>query len=456
MVKHSQTALDTRRLLERAAEAAGRWENREAARTARQTAIEKGDYLAAESPDRLAQRVNRLMGEARRTAAYRSPPAEALAEMMARPVITAAELDDALVKEAIVNASAFLSVEFFERGLAAARAVGRVVGRSASGLNPRGTGFLVGPGVLLTNEHVLPTAEIAASSAVEMDFEENQYGPLKRSQVFPLRPDQLFVADKNLDLALVAVEPTSVSGEPLAPYGWLPLDASQGKISFVPEDMLNIIQHPLGRPKEVVIRNNNVLDLRTEAADKDDGLGPFIHYEGGTQKGSSGSPVLNDQWEVVALHHSGVPARDAKGRILDRDEKVWNRDAQSIDVIKWIANEGVRVSSIVAFIEGAKFQPHEREFVDILLSGQAPGRFGAQTVSQEGLDEEDFLEPLAASVARLTAAGGRPRKLFLEVPLRFAVSFGDVRVSDQEADVGDAARLEISRRARSIKRENGR
>ena len=31
------------------------------------------------------------------------------------------------------------------------------------------------------------------------------------------------------------------------------------------------------------------------------------HYSTDTEAGSSGSPVFNDQWEVVALHHSVKP-----------------------------------------------------------------------------------------------------------------------------------------------------
>ncbi len=35
-----------------------------------------------------------------------------------------------------------------------------------------------------------------------------------------------------------------------------------------------------------------------------------------TAPGSSGSPVFNDQWEVVALHHMGVPKRNEHGDLL--------------------------------------------------------------------------------------------------------------------------------------------
>ena len=32
-----------------------------------------------------------------------------------------------------------------------------------------------------------------------------------------------------------------------------------------------------------------------------------VHYRADTKKGSSGAPVFNLLWEVIALHHSGEP-----------------------------------------------------------------------------------------------------------------------------------------------------
>ena len=57
-------------------------------------------------------------------------------------------------------------------------------------------------------------------------------------------------------------------------------------------------------------------------------LDSFLHYETDTEPGSSGSPVFNDQWEVVALHHASVAAPD-------------HAELGSI------MNEGIRVSTLV-------------------------------------------------------------------------------------------------------------
>ncbi len=167
--------------------------------------------------------------------------------------------------------------------------------------------------------------------------------PRIQPEVFKFEPERFFINNDNLDFAVVAVAPRSALGANIESYGWLPLSAAQGKIAITPKDYLNIIQHPLGREKEIVLRENRLLDLATREGDEAQ-LGPFLHYEGDTEKGSSGSPVLNDQWEVVALHHSGVPKTDARGRWLNKKDEIWKEGTHPAADIAWIANEGTRVS----------------------------------------------------------------------------------------------------------------
>ena len=376
-----------RELLEQVEKAAARWKQRSQARAERQRAVSEGRFLEAESPERLAARVNRLVGGVRRKMRDARPPSNrCLSTLVGRPALTADDVDNELVKEAVLESREFLSVEFLERGAAASRSVGRIVRRAGGRYAPRGTGFLVGPGVLLTNHHVLPSQEMAAQCAIEMDYEQNAFGPPKQLRRFELSPDMLFLADLDLDFALVAVAEAANGTEvAIRTYSWLPLDARFGKISLLPSDTINIVQHPLGREKEVVLRENRVLDLRT--GPKDDELGAFLHYEADTERGSSGSPVFNDQWEVIALHHSGVPHADDAGQVLKKDGTPWQRDFDPFEQIAWVANEGVRVSSIVAFIERAQVRPNQRALIESLLSAQAPRVFAQQSVAgEEGND----------------------------------------------------------------------
>jgi endonuclease I/V8-like Glu-specific endopeptidase len=243
--------------------------------------------------------------------------------------------------ERLVGGDDLVSVSFLSRGVAAAATVGRI-SLDAAGGSPHGfgTGSLVSPRLLLTNHHVLDSAPAAAASLVELGFEEVALGRRTPGEAFTLQPDALFVTDAELDFTLVAVAPVSAGGRALADYGHNRLIAQTGKVLV--GEALNIVQHPDGRPKVVALRENELVTI----------LDDFLHYRADTNPGSSGAPVYNDQWQLVALHHSGVPRKDAEGRWLARDGSVWT-EAMGEDAVDWIANEGVRISRIVARLKAA-------------------------------------------------------------------------------------------------------
>ena len=62
---------------------------------------------------------------------------------------------------------------------------------------------------------------------------------------------------------------------------------------------VSIINRPLGGYKMVTVRNNTLLK-RTACC---------LLHETDTERGSSGAPVFNDEWDLIALHHWGEPAR---------------------------------------------------------------------------------------------------------------------------------------------------
>ncbi|MER3477440.1 MAG: hypothetical protein C4287_14275, partial [Leptolyngbya sp. ERB_1_2] len=62
-----------------------------------------------------------------------------------------------------------------------------------------------------------------------------------------------------------------------------------------PEEFVTVIQHPGGQPKQIAIRENKVLKI---GDDQDALQDNFLWYASDTAPGSSGSPVLNDNWQV--------------------------------------------------------------------------------------------------------------------------------------------------------------
>ena len=251
--------------------------------------------------------------------------------------------------ERILKGNDLSDISYLEQGLAAGRPVCRIVLRKNGSLVGYGTGFLVAPGVLMTNQHVFEDPSCVRESIAQFRYERDVHGLEVASVDFGFRLSPAPIISTELDFAIVQVEPRSLRGEALQPFAWLRLDPTPGK-AFVGE-YLTIIQHPKGERKQICVRENKLLKY----ADKD----PYVWYETDTVSGSSGSPVFNNSWDVVALHHSSVPeTKRVKGKDvwLTRDGTVWSADMGE-DEIAWKANEGIRVSRIVEHLS-AKHATH--------------------------------------------------------------------------------------------------
>lgn len=269
--------------------------------------------------------------------------------------------------ERLVGTRDIVSINFFLRGLQAARAVCRIKTLSfGNGPPDYATGFLIAPGLLLTNHHVLPDPETASRSLAEFDYELDGNFVEKRGRIFPFVPAEAFYADASLDFAVVAISPMAHDGTPVADFGVLPLIPESGK--GIPGEYVSIIQHPGGGTKQVVVRENRIiaLDARRFPVVGSD----FIHYTADTERGSSGAPVFNDQWDLVAVHHKAIADRNDKGKVLKRGpdgrDLVWT-PADGEEAKKWIANEGVRVSRIWAHLrQEAPFRPDAAKIMAML------------------------------------------------------------------------------------------
>ena len=250
--------------------------------------------------------------------------------------------------ERIIKGNDLTGINYLEKGLRAAKSIGRIHVIDSSG-EPLGfgTGFLVAPGILMTNHHVLPDADIAAASFVEFDYELDSAGHDRQTYTYLLRPQDFFFNHEALDFAVCAVAPTAREQKrPIRDFSWLKLRRETGKALLA--EYLTIIQHPGGQRKQICVRENQVLRLDTDT----------IWYATDTLGGSSGSPAFNTSWQVVALHHLGVPQKNAEGHWLTVDGGIWD-ESMDESRVQWIANEGIRISRIVDTL-AKKHRKHPR------------------------------------------------------------------------------------------------
>lgn len=286
----------------------------------------------------------------------------------------------------------FVSVAFLEIGARTARSVGRVAFKSG---RPRGTGVLIGSDLFLTNNHVIDTPAIAEQCVLEFDYERDLAGAVREPTRFRIDPS-LFITHpiNGLDYTVFAVGEKWDGPEVLSVYGSAPLSDAGDKHMI--GEFANIIQHPSGRFKEVVLRENRLVNRFDDA----------LHYLADTEGGSSGSPVFNSEWQMIALHHWGGP---------------WIEGREDGDRPSFEINEGIRISSIVRNLrtQMRSLSPIQQERLASALNAERAGADPSSTahtpaaaqssasveVAEDGT--ATWTVPLEVSV-RIPALGGQP------------------------------------------------
>ncbi|MCP3139787.1 trypsin-like peptidase domain-containing protein [Pyxidicoccus xibeiensis] len=243
------------------------------------------------------------------------PLREALAELEekstgAQPVVVAAP---ALVeKEKVLLRDAMVPLSFLSQGLDAAKSVAKLIvtryengTARMNGANPvvyLGTGWLIAPGLLMTNHHVFNARNDGEGAASDDDL---RLQTTKTRVLFDydgagmagneVMPSELVAWDVKLDYALARVADGGRKPLTQAPR---PLEKLEPNAAIA----VNVIQHPDGNHKKFGIRNNLVAAVsQTE-----------LQYFTDTLNGSSGSPVLNDLWQVLGLHRGSTYVKGVK------------------------------------------------------------------------------------------------------------------------------------------------
>ena len=246
-----------------------------------------------------------------------------------------------------------LRFNYLSRGFQAGKAVCRIYVADKFGGGSWGTGFLITPNLIITNNHVVPDKESASRSFAEFGYEADNNGIVQQGKRFKIFPEKTFVTSiaNELDITILGVSNTSEDGVTnIADYGFLRMNPALHKVEEL--EFVSIIQHPGGDEKYISIRENKVIKIGDENPTRD----IKIWSECDTAKGSSGAAVFNDQWQVVALHHSSVAdSRNNNGKVevkLSNGNWVEKNDEDIYEEeLCYVANEGIRTSRIVAYLK---------------------------------------------------------------------------------------------------------
>jgi len=215
----------------------------------------------------------------------------------------------------VLGSERFESLRWFETALERCRAVARIEDATE---RPMGTGFLVAgpslhpefpPLVLVTNAHVISRDDPLAlhPDDARVTFRALQSEPVSY-RIGRLLWSSPFAA---LDATIIELDgyPANVAGCPVA--------ARRPVLERDPPPQTYIIGHPSGWDQVMLsVRDNQVLD----------GDEKRLHYRTPTEPGSSGSPVFDHKWELIALHHAGrtsMPRLHGKPGTYPANEGIW-------------------------------------------------------------------------------------------------------------------------------------
>jgi hypothetical protein len=188
------------------------------------------------------------------------------------------------------------------KALIARNAVGRIESPQSTGI---GTGVLVAQNLLLTCNHIFTKTRVE-KAWVTFGYKSDSDGT---QDIFELDLD--FVRYNNhLDFALIRLQ-SNPSLKPIRPVN-VGLDSGQ---------KIRLIHHPMGQP--VVISGlGQIVRVGKE----------YIDHNLNTDRGSSGAPIFNDAWELVAIHrgHPGV-GRPTKGTMEGKPiSAIWDSIANHL------------------------------------------------------------------------------------------------------------------------------
>ncbi len=210
--------------------------------------------------------------------------------------------------QAVIGEANFTHIYWLERALKAARHVARI--RLPGG---NATGFLISHTILLTNHHVLETSDEARRAVIQFNHRLLSNGVPAPVSEYRCDPDSFFHTNANLDYTMVRLK-SRVGHNPGQEWGYFHIHPYP---KILPGQRVNIIQYPGGGFQHIAFRDNFIRGIEKE----------IVQYVTDTDYGTSGAPVLDDTFDVVALHNQRV------------------RDPNHLG--QWYRNQGYRINAII-------------------------------------------------------------------------------------------------------------
>ncbi len=216
---------------------------------------------------------------------------------LTQTLATASALEADKHFEQVLGKDRYKTFQWYCTGLDRAAGVAQILDRSGNG---QGSGFLVRGSdihpssgevwVVVTNAHVISDDSLeqsATPASLPADEARIRFEALDPGQQYAVKEILFSSPRSELDCTIVSLQSPVEHAKPYPIAKRLPLVGKNQRVY--------VIGHPRGGGLSYSIDDNLLLDHEQ----------PRIHYRAPTEGGSSGSPVFNQQWDLIGLHHAG-------------------------------------------------------------------------------------------------------------------------------------------------------